>query len=295
MAWMIWLYSTYFALLIVELWFLLRSDLVRGSGGRDLKSKVYGLLSLGSNDLAESAISRDRRVVRILATIGVPVAILFHGGVGALFGVVAARPLWHSGMFPILFLLSALASGGALLTVIAAVFQDGWTKNSDTVVALGQMVFGLLLLDLLFQFSEMLVGLYGGIPGHVAGLKLILGGPYWWVFWGWQILLGTLIPVILLAAPSTRRDPRYVSLSGLLIALGFIAVRLNIVIPGLAVEELRGISGTIFSKRMSAQYFPSLTEWMLTCGIVGLGLILFGVGEYFLPLEKSGGEHVRVR
>jgi molybdopterin-containing oxidoreductase family membrane subunit len=295
MAWMIWLYSTYFALLIVELWFLLRSDLVRGSGGRDLKSKVYGLLSLGSNDLAESAISRDRRVVRILATIGVPVAILFHGGVGALFGVVAARPLWHSGMFPILFLLSALASGGALLTVIAAVFQDGWTKNSDTVVALGQMVFGLLLLDLLFQFSEMLVGLYGGIPGHVAGLKLILGGPYWWVFWGWQILLGTVIPVILLAAPSTRRDPRYVSLSGLLIALGFIAVRLNIVIPGLAVEELRGISGTIFSMRMSAQYFPSLTEWMLTCGIVGLGLILFGVGEYFLPLEKSGGEHVRVR
>jgi Ni/Fe-hydrogenase subunit HybB-like protein len=295
MAWMIWLYSTYFGLLIVELWFLLRSDLVRGSEARDFKGKVYRLLCLGSTDRSDGGATRDRRIVRILATIGVPVAIMFHGGVGALFGVVAARPLWNSGMFPILFLLSALASGGALLTVIAAVFQEGWTKNRDTVVALGQMVFGLLLLDLLFQLSEILVGLYGGIPGHVAGLKLILAGPYWWVFWGWQIVIGTVIPVVLLGAPRTRKDPRWVSFAGLLIALGFIAVRLNIVIPGLAVEELRGISGTIYSIRMSAQYFPSMTEWMLTCGIVGLGLLLFGVGEYFLPLEKSGDEHVRVR
>jgi molybdopterin-containing oxidoreductase family membrane subunit len=296
MAWMIWLYSTYFALLLVELWFLLRRDMVAGIGAPGLKGGAYRLLALGSRDLSQDAAARDRRIVRVLATIGVPVAIMFHGGVGALFGVVAARPHWHSGMFPILFLLSALVSGGALLTVIAAIFQDGWTRNRDTVLTLGQMVLGLLLLDVLFQISEMLVGFYGGIPGHVEGMKLVMGGPFWWVFWGWQLALGTLVPVLLLALP-TRKDPRWVSLAGLLIALGFLGVRLNIVVPGLAAEEIKGLSTAVASARMTTHYFPSASEWLLTTGVVGLGLLLFGLGELLLPKEPiplhEEASHVR--
>jgi molybdopterin-containing oxidoreductase family membrane subunit len=284
MAWMIWLYSAYLVLLVTELWFLVRRDVVAGVAAPGFKGAVYRLVSLGSRDTTDAAVARDRRVVRILATIGVPVAIMFHGGVGALFGVVAARPHWHSGMFPILFLLSALVSGGALLTVITAVFQDGWQRNRDTVLALGQMVLGLLLLDVLFQLSEMLVAFYGGIPGHIEGLKLVIGGPFWWVFWGWQLALGTLVPVLLLLLP-TRNDPRWVSLAGLFIALGFLGVRLNIVVPGLAAEEIRGLSTAIASARMTTHYVPSATEWLLTAGVVGIGLLLFGLGELLLPKE----------
>ena len=167
MAWMIWLYSAYFVLLVAEMWFLLRADLIRGAETPGPKRTAYRILTLGSRDLSGSAIDRDSRVIKILATIGVPVAIMFHGGVGALFGVVAARPHWHSGMFPILFLVSALVSGGALLALITAIFQDGWRSNRDTLLALGQMVLGLLLLDVLFQISEMLIVFYGGIPGHI--------------------------------------------------------------------------------------------------------------------------------
>jgi len=197
---------------------------------------------------------------------------------------VAARPHWHSGMFPILFLLSALVSGGALLTVIVAVFQDGWRSNRETVLMLGQMVLGLLLLDVLFQFSELLVAFYGGIPGHLAGLRLMIGGPFWWVFWGWQVALGILIPVALLVAP-TRTDARWVSLAGLLIAVSFLGVRLNIVIPGLAAEEIHGLSTAFASVRMTTQYVPSVSEWLVVIGIVGLGLLLFGFGELLLPRE----------
>jgi protein NrfD len=284
MAWMIWLYSTYMVLLIVEMWFLLRRDLVAGKGQPGLRGAVYSALSLGSADTSEEGAARDRKVVRVLATIGVPVAIMFHGGVGALFGVVAARPMWNSGLFPILFLLSALASGGALLTLVSAVFQDGWTRNRETVLALGKMVLGLLLLDALFQFSEILVAFYGGVPEHIAGLQLMLSGPFWWVFWGWQIVLGTLIPVALLALP-TRRSPVWVSVAGLCIALGFLGVRLNIVIPGLASEEIRGLSAAVASARISTNYVPSSTEWLVTVGIVGLGLLLFGFGEMLMPKE----------
>ncbi len=291
MAWMIYLYSTYMLLLIVEIYFLLRYDLVTSANNKTLKGKIYKLLSLGSKDTSEKSRVRDKKIVKVLATAGVPIAILFHGGVGALFGVVAARPHWHSGLFPILFLLSALVSGGALLTLISSVFQEGWTKNREIVVELGKMVLGLLLLDILFQISEFLIVYRGGIPGHVAGWDLVIKGPYAWVFWGWQGFVGTLIPLFLLTF-KTRKSPQWVALAGFLIAAGIFGLRLNIVIPGLAVEEIHGLTSAIYSHRVDPHYFPSISEWMLTFGIVGFGMLLFGLGEFFLPKSYEANSHL---
>lgn len=288
MAWMIWLYAAYFALVAAELWLVVRGDLVAGGAGSGGRARLYRLLALGSKDNSPERAQRDRRLVRALALTGIPLAIMFHGGVGALFGVVAARPAWNSGIFPILFLVSALASGAALLTLVSAVFQDGWKRNRQTLEALGHIVLGLLVLDLLFQASEFLVAAYGQVPGHIEGLKLIVSGPYWWVFWGWQLVLGTVIPIVLLST-RTRHNPRWVATASLLVAVGFIGLRLNIVIPALAVEEIQGFSDAIASPRFSTSYFPSAMEWALTAGIVGLGLLLFGLGERYLPKGKQEG------
>jgi Ni/Fe-hydrogenase subunit HybB-like protein len=62
-------------------------------------------------------------------------------------------------------------------------------------------------------------------------------------------------------------------------------VRLNIVIPGLAAEEIHGLSRAFASARMTTQYVPSVSEWLVVIGIVGLGLLLFGLGELLLPRE----------
>ena len=291
MAWMIWLYTAYFVLLAVELWFLLRRDLVVGAQGTGGRAKFYKILSLGARATSDESVTRDRKVVKVLATIGVPVAIMFHGGVGALFGVVAARPGWNSGLFPILFLLSALASGGALLMIVSAIFQGGYRRNADTIVALGRLVLALLVLDVIFQLSEWLVAGYGNVPGHVEGLKLIFAGPYWWVFWVWQLALGTAIPIIILAT-KRGRSARWAALAGGLIAIGFMGVRLNFVIPALATEEVKGLTSAVDNARISTDYFPSLMEWSVTLGIVGLGLLLFGLGEYLLPSSPEEVSHV---
>lgn len=286
MAWMIYLYSTYMLLLVVEIYFLLRYDFVTGKNSHTLKGKIYKFFSLGSKDASEESKQRDKKIVKFLATAGIPIAILFHGGVGALFGVVAARPHWHSGLFPILFLLSALVSGGALLTLISSVFQEGWSKNKEIVIELGKLVLVLLLLDVLFQVSEFLIAYRGGIPGHTAGFNLVISGPYAWVFWGWQGVIGTVIPILLLILP-TRKSPRWVAFAGLLIAAGIFGLRLNIVIPGLAVEEIHGLTSAIYSHRVDPLYFPSISEWLLTCGILGFGMLLFAFGEYFLPKHED--------
>jgi molybdopterin-containing oxidoreductase family membrane subunit len=212
---------------------------------------------------------------------------MFNGGVGMLFGVVASRPHWHSGLTPILFLLSAVVSGGALLMMIAAVFQSGARHTSAIVLALGRAVMGLLLVDLLFQLSELVIAFYGAVPEAVAGRRLVLAGPHWWIFWVWQLAFCTVIPLALLLARRTRNDTRWVALAGLLITVGFLAVRFNMVIPGLAVEEIRGLSRAISSPRMTTLYVPSLTEWLLTLNIIGFGMLIFGLAEWFLPREEA--------
>ncbi len=288
-----WLYALYFFLLVTELWFLLRKDLIRRADNPGLRGLISRLLTLGSQDISETSLRRDHMVVRTFATIGIPLAVLFHAGVGALLGVVAARSLWHSPMYPIHFVLAALTSGGALLTGLCAVFQGGLQKNRAAILSLGRIILGLLCLDVLFQISEMLILYYGNIPGHVRSLNLIVKGPYWWVFWFWQVTLGTVIPLVLLIM-RTRHHPGWVALSGALIAAGYIGLRLNLVLPGLAIEEIPGLSQAIASARMTTHYVPSITEWLLIVWVIGLGLLLLSLGDWLLASRSEEQNHVSV-
>jgi len=254
MAWMIWMYTAYFIVLIAEL-----------------------LLAF-----AAPTPSR-RRQLTILGSLGVPLAIAFHGGVGALFAVVGARPYWHSSLFPILFLSGALTSGGALLLSVVAwrwPVQD--EAHRQLVKLLSRITLGLLLFDLLLEWAEISVPWWGGMAEHLGGLKLMLFGPFWWVFWIGHLLLGSLVPAwLLIRAPS---DPRRAGLAGALIAVLFMSVRLNIVIPGLAVPILPGLEGAVQHPRLATFYVPSLHEWLVVAGVVAMGILLFGLAGKYLKL-----------
>ncbi|MBI2246502.1 MAG: polysulfide reductase NrfD [Armatimonadetes bacterium] len=263
MAWMIWMYTAYFILLIAEL-----------------------LLAF-----AAPTPSR-RRQLTILGSLGVPLAIAFHGGVGALFAVVGARPYWHSSLFPILFLSGALTSGGALLlSVVAWRWPVRDEAHRRLVTLLARITLGLLLFDLLLEWAEISVPWWGGMAEHVGGLKLMLFGPFWWVFWIAHLLLGSLVPAwLLIRAPS---DPRRAGLAGALIAVLFMSVRLNIVIPGLAVPILPGLEGAIQHPRLTTFYLPSLHEWLVLSGVVALGILMFAVAKRCFNLFGRVGEASR--
>ncbi len=284
MGWMIWLYSAYFVLLLAELWFALRADFVAWSARKDLAGSLARFLTFGQRDVSAKALARDKGILRVLGSIGVPLAIAFHGGVGALFGVVGARPYWNTGLTPIMFLIGALLSGGALLTFVVFVFgpDQGSAEHRDTVMFLGQIVLGLLLLDALLEWAEYSIGLYSAIPADVASMKLVLFGPFAWVFWGVHVALGVVIPALILIL--RRQSPTWVGVAGLLIAVTFMSVRLNIVIPGLAVPELQGLANAFTGPGLTFDYLPTLTEWLMQVWIVSAGLLAFLVGYRILPI-----------
>lgn len=294
MAWMVWLYTAYFVLLLCEFWFETRQDFVLWAKKPGLVGTLSRILALGNKDTSATTRQRDVKVVKVLGTIGVPLAIMFHGGVGALFGVVSARPAWHSGLFPLLFLVSALVSGGGLLLAIYAFLAPnrGTPEYRSLVEDLGKLVLGLVLLDVLFTFAEYSIALYGAIPSDVIPLLQTMTGPFWYVFWVGQVGLGMVVPIVLLWWKRTRSNSFWVGIAGLSIVFAFVGVRLNIVIPPLSVPELKGLIEAVPSPRMTTQYFPSAMEWFLTLGIVGLGMALYALGYALLPIKPHVGKEV---
>ncbi len=284
MGWMIWLYTAYFILLLVELWFALRTDFATWSSRSGFAGKLARMLTFGQRDPSAEAAARDKRVLRVLGSLGVPLAIAFHGGVGALFGVVGARPYWNTGLTPIMFLIGALLSGGALLTFIVYVFgpNQGSAEHESTVIFLGQIVLGLLALDVLLEWAEYSIGLYSAIPADTASMKLVLFGPFWWVFWVVHVGLGVVLPGLMLVL--RPKNALWAGLAGLLVAFTFMSVRLNIVIPGLAVPEMQGLAEAFTGPGLTFNYFPTLTEWLLQIWTVSAGLLVFLIGYRVLPI-----------
>jgi molybdopterin-containing oxidoreductase family membrane subunit len=266
----VWAYSVYFLLLLAELFLA-------------VKKRLWPML--GKTYTPASA-SRDKRILRIIAFAGIPLAISFHGGVGAVFGILVARPFWHVGLYPILFLIAALASGAAFLTFVVALFVSDHNARQSLVYTLGRISLGLILGESLYLFADFFQSLYQGLPQNVEAVKDVLSGTYWWAFWGIQVFLGTVVPVIVLTHPRLSRQTTLVGLAGLLIAIGFFMARLNLILPAMAVPELEGLRSAFYDPRLSFEYFPTSGEWGLSIGIIGFAAMLFLVGFERLPLTE---------
>ncbi|KKL73517.1 hypothetical protein LCGC14_2074110 [marine sediment metagenome] len=230
------------------------------------------------------------RVVRILGAIGIPLAIAFHGGVGALFGVVGARHFWNAPLVPLLFIVGALVSGGGLLTFISAFFlpNRGSKEHRDMVTFLGQITLGLLAVYLIMVWAEYSITFYADIPAASEPIYQVLGGPYPWVFWVFQIGLGAVVPIAMMTL--RPRSVTWVGIATFLIAATFLATRLNIVIPGLIEPQLVGLDTAYVESRLSYDYFPSLMEWLVLIFVGAVATGLFYAGFRFLPLISRDKE-----
>jgi Ni/Fe-hydrogenase subunit HybB-like protein len=118
-------FSLYFAIVASEIWFLYRKHFVENA--RFLKSLgsekpfrykvlqfVHTVLTLGSFDISEEALKKDKKAIKWLAGVGIPVALFLHGYAGFIFGSVKANALWLTPLMPVIFIMSAIVSGIAL-------------------------------------------------------------------------------------------------------------------------------------------------------------------------------------
>lgn len=267
MGWMAVLYSAYFVTLCIELYFAIKKEQTVG-----LKQKSI------------------KRILVVLGIWSIPLAFAFHGGVGGVFANVIAKPYWYGPMLPVVFLAGAFLSGGALFATVAYIWRPKQSKEEfvKMMIFLGKTTLALLILDEILELSEVYVGTFYSSFGEGHLWMQILFGQYWYVFWIVHLLIGVLIPLYLLTAKS--KSPGAIALAGLLIAGSFLAVRLNIVIPGMLDPEIKGIADAWVNSKLTFSYLPTTMEWQVLLFIVAIVMAVFMIGKKLLPIYQVAGE-----
>ncbi len=225
--------------LVVEIWLDYRRDIVlayQSSSG--LKRAFYGAMTLGSTNISPGALALDDKVGRIVTIIGIPSAFLLHGYVGFIFGSIKANPWWSTPLMPVVFLFSAIVSGVAMVLLLYV--ATAWLRRQPIDMTCLDTVARYLLYAFLVDFSLELLDLVHRIYEADESFKTLDFMVQTKLFTSQivlQIVLGTIVPIAMLAVSQMARLPARTRLgiyvvAGMLTQVGIFAMRWNVVIGG---------------------------------------------------------------
>jgi formate-dependent nitrite reductase membrane component NrfD len=158
-------------------------------------------------------------IMHALSWVNVPLGIGVAVYTGILLGAMPSRPLWNSPILALLFLVSALSTGIAIIILAQSLFHHRKdptveaerriiTRREATLLRPGRRIYeiGYILtaFDALLISSELIVIFLFVMFAHltVGNLKyamaiILPGGEMAAMFWVWVVLVGLLIPGLL--------------------------------------------------------------------------------------------------
>jgi len=238
------------AVLLLELWFEYRKDLVVWSKEAIFPMNwLYRTLSFFSTDISERAVAFDHKAIKIITLIGIPSAFLLHGYVGFIFGSVKANPWWSSVLMPLVFLMSAIVSGIALVVFLYMVVTPlrGKSVNMACLDKITSYLFYAVIVDFTLEVLDFIHRLYQS-EESIKILSRLVTDKLFVSLWIIQVLLGMLLPLgILIAVKSLKINEELRRLfyfaAAIMIQLGIFATRWNVVIGGqLFSKSFRGLT-----------------------------------------------------
>jgi Ni/Fe-hydrogenase subunit HybB-like protein len=225
--------------LVLEIWLDYRRDLVlTWRASRGLKRLFYGVLTLGSDNIGEGALAVDDKVGHFITIIGIPSAFLLHGYVGFIFGSVKANPWWSTPLMPIVFLFSAIVSGVALVMLMYMAMSALSRRKVDLpcVDKIAQYLLYAFIVDFSLELVDLIHRIYEADESFKA-LDFMVHTRLYTSQIVLQILVGTVVPIAMLALPQLLTIParwrlRIYVVAGCLTLVGIFAMRWNVVIGG---------------------------------------------------------------
>jgi len=284
--------------LLVEIWLDYRRELVlawRAASG--LQRVLYGVLTLGSNNISPAALKIDDQVGRIVTIVGIPSAFLLHGYVGFIFGSIKANPWWSTPMMPIVFLFSAIVSGIAMVMVLYVVLTK-WRRGAldmrclDTIA---MYLFYAFLVDFALEMLDLIHRIYEADESFRA-LDFMVRTRLFVSQIVVQIGAGTLVPIALLAAAqvlrlSDRARVRIYLWAGVLTLIGIFAMRWNVVIGGqLFSKSFLGYTTYKLGFATREGLLPAILLMLLPFGILAGLLRLLPPWDHPAPAATAGAD-----
>ena len=258
--------------LLLEIWFDYRPSMVVWSNEKKgLMKWVYRVLTLGISDISPRTVKWDKKLGYLVTVIGIPSAFILHGYVGFIFGSIKANPWWSTPLMPIIFLFSAMVSGIALVMFVYMVISHIRKKAIDLNVldTIGKYLFFVLILDFTLEGLDQIHRIYVAEESFEI-IKLLVSGKLYLTLFVAQGLIGTIIPLIVLAflqfyKHKIRLRKTIYMIVSILVLIGVYSMRWNVV-----------IGGQLFSKS-----FSGFTSFKL--GLIGIDGTLMAAFWLLLP------------
>ena len=202
--------------------------------------------------------------------------LLLTTGTGSIFGFLIGRQAFGSALMGPMFIVYSLAYGLAIfLLVLLAVSR--WTERpleAAMQARLTRLLAIFVATATYFVLVYHLTNLYFTKQHGLERFLLVDGGLYPQLFWLGQLGLGGVLPLVLLLAPKTRDSRAALALAALLVIAGGLA-QMYVTIIGSQAYPLQIFPGhevsSSFYDGMVNSYTPSLPEWLL--GIGGVGMV----------------------
>ncbi len=225
-----------------------------------------------------NANKRDEKIAKWLGIIAVPYALwIVHSFTGSIFGVVKAREMWNTPILPVHFVVSALASGFALVILIAIItskIEKRELLSRETYDHMGKLLAFFVIGTLFLDFFDYFILRYSA-KGEAIETWHILTGRYATVF---AINIGGLIAAFLILLSKKGRTVNGLLIATSIIQLAIIAYRINLVSVGQLTPLYPGM-GELY-------YHPTFPEISVALGLVALIILLYTVLSKIIPMEE---------
>lgn len=176
----------------------------------------------------------NMKLTKIFGLIGIPLAIMVHGYTGFILALAKARALWNTALMPILFLVSAMVSGIAMMILVALIKDRFFSKerqyNIPLLNALATMLAGVIVFDLFLVLSDLLVLLTAHTEAKEAA-DLLLYHEFSPFFVFIENIFGKIVPLIIVTTPRFR-TVQGLTIAAILVMVGIFFMRYVVVLGG---------------------------------------------------------------
>ncbi|HFC93332.1 MAG TPA: molybdopterin oxidoreductase [Leucothrix mucor] len=210
-------------------------------------------------------------------------------GTGSIFGFLVARQYYDAAIMAPLFIVLSYVLGTAIyILVLMAAYK--WTKRELGDAVLNRLRYTLAIFIgavLFFELVRHLTNLYATEHHGIEGYILLHGGLYTFLFWGGQIVLGSLVPMFLVWCKKLENNRLALAIAAVLAIFGGLSLLYNVLIGGQSYPLVlfpNAIVESAFSDGVINSYTPSLPELVLGIGGVGVTLLVIVVGVKVLRL-----------
>jgi Ni/Fe-hydrogenase subunit HybB-like protein len=211
------------------------------------------------------------KYLMIFILLGVVVSTLHQSSLGAVMIAAVDRihGLWWSPWLPLMFLISAISVGFAVVTVESYIAAKSFGRKieKDILARLAGIVPYVLGIYLILKLFDLIA--YGKLP--------LLFADWWGFMYIVEMSLLVIIPIFMLSKKSVRFDINRLLTVSIMMIAGIILNRLNTYL-------------FTYQPRPGRTYFPTLEEILVTAALISLLFVGYKVLANFLPVISVGTE-----